>query len=107
MEPKLVNRKILRKLLKKTYNDTSENNIFNKFFKTFKTHWHTILIIFIFFFIMISLYIDYQNKKHENVIKNESLKNIKNHQSNQFIDSYESEYYKMMSSLPRTVDHQS
>ena len=113
MEPQLISRKAIKKILKKKY--FAEDNYFNKSFNdimnTFKINWLPILIIIIAVAILISLYIEHQNKKEQFQKEQEELykfekKNKERFDPDDFKNkpNYESEYYKMIPRVTNSPD---
>ncbi len=114
MEPKLINKKLLKKLLKKGYSQSDEDNILNKTVKgvvnIIKTNWYIILILTVLVIIFIHLYIDNQKKKQQELFEEEQKKEVKKKKKKEhFKDGYVSEYYKMLpkvTSQPEVIPYQ-
>jgi c-di-AMP phosphodiesterase-like protein len=113
MEPKLIDKNILKKLLKKGYKSNNKAFVLNKVFKNIvniiKTNWYMIIIILLIVILLIHMYIQQQQKKQKE--QNEQLDNIekkkkkkKQHKKEQFKGSYESEYYKMLPKITNSPD---
>ncbi len=112
MEPQLISRKAIKKILKKKYfiEDNYFNKSFNSIIDTIKINWLPILIIVVAFFLLITLYIEHQNKKKKFEKEKAELEKLQNKLREKFNDNddfksksnYESEYYKM---LPRVTNN--
>ena len=110
MEPKLIEKKVLKRLLKKLRKTQRTHNgggmsmnieIFNNISSTIKENWYILLIIIFLIIIFVHLYIDNKKKKeleHLEILKMQSRKSQK---VETFKDGYVSEYYKM---LPRVTN---
>ena len=108
MKPQLINKSVLKKLLRKAYNQTDNGYALDRNIKQFidmiKYNWYYILIGILIIILIICIYI-------KKIKKQEKLKNIditidiskkkEKFKQVRFVDSPESEYYKM---LPRVTN---
>jgi cbb3-type cytochrome oxidase subunit 3 len=107
MKPQLTEKRVLRKLLRKSFgqNQSYTNKyrlILNNFLISIKENWYIIILIVFFIIILIHLYLDNKKKKEDKEIEDfKQLLINKEHSTEQFKGSYESEYYKM---LPRVTN---
>ena len=100
MEPKLIDRKVLKKILKKGYNQNSNMFTLNKTFKNIinivKSNWYIILILVLLIILLTHMYIQKQQIKKQEQLDNIEIKKKKKDKKIKFKGSYESEYYKML-----------
>ena len=102
MEPQLINKRVLKKLLKKAYRQTDYSYSLNRNIKQFiniiKSNWYYILIGILVIILIIYIY---KIKKPERMTPINKSKKKEKFKQVTFIDSPESEYYKM---LPRVTN---
>lgn len=101
IEPQLIDRKILKKLLHRAYNHRDSDFFFNKTFKQVinivKMNWFLILICISIIILLVHLYYKYNEPMINMIESNEDEQD----RPSRVVDSYESEYYKM---LPRVTN---
>ncbi len=108
MEPKLIEKKVLKRLLKKLRKKNKlqrggamNMDFFNDITLFVKDNWYILLIIIFIVIIFIQLYIDNKKKKEMEHLEILKLQAQKNQKVETFKDGYVSEYYKM---LPRVTN---
>jgi fucose permease len=104
MKPQLINKSVLKKLLRKAYNQTDNGYALDRNIKQFidmiKYNWYYILIGILTIILIIIIYIK-KIKKTERMEQPDKSKKKEKFKQVRFVDSPESEYYKM---LPRVTN---
>ena len=104
MKPQLINKSVLKKLLRKSYNQTDNGYALDRNIKQFidmiKYNWYYILIGILTIILIIIIYIK-KIKKTERMEQPDKSKKKEKFKQVRFVDSPESEYYKM---LPRVTN---